>query len=106
MKRNTMFEPLPQYHFDRDAFVAACREILGDGGIDAMTDACVAQARTDRFLLAWHEDEYYVVHKDSGIVVNWYKHLGRTNTCSKPSMSIEGFKDFLAMLKEDLGIHD
>ena len=30
-----------------------------------------------------HEDDWYILHKPSGTLINWYKHCGRINTCNK-----------------------
>lgn len=42
----------------------------------------------------WHyEDDIYILEKDTGILVNWYKHLGRCNTCNK-ELSIREYEQF------------
>lgn len=33
---------------------------------------------------------------------NWYKHLGRTNTCNKEGFTLADLKELLLLLKEDL----
>ena len=42
----------------------------------------------------WHyEDDVYILEKDTGILVNWYKHLGRCNTCNK-ELSTKEYEQF------------
>lgn len=43
-----------------------------------------------------------IVHLDSGMMVNWYKHLGRTNTCSQSNRTIEDYYKFFKLFKEEL----
>lgn len=47
------------------------------------------------------DDEFYLMHKDSLTVINWYKHLGRTNTCNKV-LTKEEYLQFSDLLKEEL----
>lgn len=46
--------------------------------------------------------EFYIIHLDSGMMVNWYKHLGRTNTCSQSNRTIEDYYEFFKLFKEEL----
>ena len=46
-------------------------------------------------------DEYYILHKPSGTMINWYKHIGRTNTCNK-DLSLDELKLFLLLLRKEL----
>ena len=48
------------------------------------------------------EDEFYIIHFRSGIIINWYKHLGRTNTCNKEGVSTDDLIEFLVLLKDNL----
>lgn len=36
-------------------------------------------------------DEHYILDKETGIIVSWYKHLGRSNNCNK-NLSLEAFE--------------
>lgn len=47
-------------------------------------------------------DEYYIIHLESGMMVNWYKHLGRTNTCSQKDRTIDDYYEFFRLFKEEL----
>ena len=46
-------------------------------------------------------DEYYILHKPSGTMINWYKHIGRTNTCNK-DLSLDELRLFLLLLRKEL----
>ena len=47
------------------------------------------------------DDEYYILHKPSGTMINWYKHMGRTNTCNK-DLSLDELRLFLLLLRKEL----
>lgn len=53
-------------------------------------------------MTAISEDEYYIIHLESGMMVNWYKHLGRTNTCSQKDRTIDDYYEFFRLFKEEL----
>lgn len=38
---------------------------------------------TDSYKYWKYDDTYYILHKESGTLVTWYKHLGRCNQCNK-----------------------
>lgn len=95
-------ETLPQYHFDRDDFCKVFREVFTDDEIIDIDVMCGYPQNTDNFLLYRWEDEFYIIHRDSGTIINWYKHLGRTNTCNKEAFTLADLKELLLLLKEDL----
>ena len=76
-------ETLPQYHFNRDDFIEVFEEVFTDDEILDIYDRCGYPQTTDNFLLYRWEDEFYIIHRDSETIINWCKHLGRTNTCNK-----------------------
>jgi hypothetical protein len=43
------------------------------------------------------------IYRDSETIINWYKHLGRTNTCNKEGFTLADLKELLIRLKKDLG---
>lgn len=94
---------LPQYHFERSMFTRTFTDILGPDLCDEVQDLCIETKLTNNFLLTSDGDERYVIHLPSGTVINWYKHLGRTNTCSKPGFGLDDLREFLLSLKEELG---
>lgn len=38
---------------------------------------------TESFKCWYDDDDFYVLHLQSGTLINWYKHLGRCLTCNK-----------------------
>ena len=94
-------ETLPQYHFDRDDFCKVFREVFTDDEIIDIDVMCGYPQNTDNFLLYRWEDEFYIIHRDSGTIINWYKHLGRTNTCNKEAFTLADLKELLLLLKKD-----
>lgn len=95
-------ETLPQYHFDRDDFCKVFGEVFTDDEIIDIDVICGYPQNTENFLLYRWEDEFYIIHRDSGTIINWYKHLGRTNTCNKEGFTLADLKELLLLLKEDL----
>lgn len=47
------------------------------------------------------EEEYFILEKDTGIIVSWYKHLGRCNVCNK-DLTIENYEEFAKRILEEL----
>lgn len=97
-----VMENLPQYHFDRDDFCAVVREHFTWSEFAVIEVLCGCNTHFDDFSLFRVEDEFYILHRDSGILINWYKHAGRTNTCNNPDFSMEDFRVFLTKLREEL----
>lgn len=105
-KENTMsdiLKDLPQYHFDRDEFCKVFHEIFTSDQIYDIEAECQGcQDHFGDFSLFYDDDEFYILHRPSGIMINWYKHLGRTNTCNRPDFTLDDLRVFLETLKEEL----
>ena len=101
--KSKYLETLPQYHFERDDFCKAFKEIFTDDEIFEIIVMCQGHECLDEFHLFYDADEFYIIHLYSGTIINWYKHLGRTNTCNKERFTLEDLKEFLLLLREDLG---
>ena len=97
--KNPLFKELPQYHFDREDmckifdvdFIMWFWEHIGD--------------KNDEFLLTRSGDEFYIIHFQSGTIINWYKHMGRTNTCNK-DLTLDDLREFKKMLLESFGYEE
>ena len=95
-------KPLPQYHFDRDDFTKVMFEVFTyDEYIDLDVE-CGCNRHLDGFTLMRNEDEFYILHRNSGIMINWYKHAGRTNTCNRQDFTLDDLREFLLELRKDL----
>lgn len=100
--KSRFLQDLPLYHFDRDDFCKVFREVFTNDEIIDIDVMCGYPQNTENFLLYRWEDEFYIIHRDSGTIINWYKHLGRTNTCNKEGFTLADLKELLLLLKEDL----
>lgn len=99
---NNILKDLPQYHFDRDEFCKVFREFFTSDQIYDIEAMCQEGRIFDEFSLIYNDDEFYILHRPSGIMINWYKHLGRTNTCNRPDFTLDDLRVFLKALKEEL----
>jgi hypothetical protein len=98
----TKLHTLPQYHFDREAMCDVYYDIFTtDESIELMS-ACCANTHLDEFSLFHFDDEFYILHRNSGVMINWYKHMGRTNTCNKPGFTLDDLREFMDKLRKDL----
>lgn len=96
-------DKLPQYHFERKEFVDAFKEIFTTDEILGIEELCQHDSSLRDFHLFYTTlEEYYIIHIPSNVVINWYKHLGRTNTCNKEDFDLDDLKAFLKLLKNNL----
>lgn len=94
-------QDMPQYHLGREVLCNVVRETIG---YDVLMDAfCYGTFnQSDEFAWFTNDDEFYIVHLPSGMMINWYKHLGRTNTCSQVDRTLEDYYEFFKRFKMDL----
>lgn len=92
-----------QYHFVRDEMTNVFKEVfpLNSQAWDWDDVWCCDFRDTNSFHAFRDESEFYILHKPSGTMINWYKHMGRTNTCNK-DLSLEELKLFLLLLRKEL----
>lgn len=102
---DNILKPLDQYYFERDVFCDIFHRVFSDAQIFDIEVACQGNTHRDEFSLFHNSDEFYILHRDSGIMINYYKHLGRTNTCNKQGLTLDDLKYFLEKLKEELLIY-
>ena len=94
---------MPQYHFDRDVFVETFFKVFGsDNNVTEVITSCQAHDCFDTFQLYYADDEFYILHIPSGTIINWYKHLGRTNTCNKEKFTVDDLTEFLELLRGEM----
>lgn len=97
--KNPLFKDLPQYHFDRDDMC----EVFDADFMHWFWDNLGSS--NDEFLITRNGDEFYIIHFPSGTIVNWYKHMGRTNTCNK-NLTLDDLREFKRMLLESFGYEE
>lgn len=86
--------------FDRDYFSKAWTA-AGLWDLDADM-ACTCGVHTYNFSLFRYEDTFYILHRDSGTLITYYKHVGRSNECSREDFNDEDLAKFFKLLAEDL----
>lgn len=96
-------EDLHQYHFERCEISKIFEELFPcDSEVWDWDCVYMCDFRDTCSFHAFRDyDEFYILHKPSGTMINWYKHIGRTNTCNK-DLSLEELKLFLLLLKKEL----
>lgn len=82
------------YQIERDEFVRIFSEID-----EILID--IYEFENEKIKIWCWEDEYFILEKDSGIIVSWYKHLGRCNTCNK-KLTIENYEEYSKRILEEL----
>lgn len=96
-------QELQQYHFDRKQFADVFYDVFEDRLVDVEM-MCINHKQFDDFLLyySFNFEEFYIIHLPSGTIINWYKHLGRANTCNKEGFGLDDLKEMLQDLKLDI----
>lgn len=83
---------------DRDEFIRIFLDIY-----EILMD--IYDFENDKIKIWNWEDETFILEKDTGIVVNWYKHLGRCNVCNK-ELTIENYEEFAERILQELKNND
>lgn len=95
-------EELAQYYLDRDRF---CEIVLSMFNFDIDSEnlqlICIDGFTGNRFHLFYDCDDFYILDMKTGMMINWYKNLGRINTCNQ-SRTEEEIIEFFKLLKVDL----
>ena len=94
MINNNPFEDLPQYPIERIIFANMFNDIA-----EILYD--IYPYESSDFKAWYHEDEWYILHKPSGTLINWYKHCGRINTCNK-TLSVAQYQEFANKFLDDI----
>ena len=100
--KSKYLKTLPQYHFDRNDFVNTFKSVFTTDEIYELESACQEHRYLYDFHLYYADDEFYIIHLSSGTIINWYKHLGRTNTCNKEGFGLDDLRELLELLKENI----
>ena len=92
-----------QYHFTRDEMIKVFEEIFSLNSQAWDWDKVWnCDFRDTNSFHAFRDDgEFYILHKPSGTMINWYKHMGITNTCNK-DLSLDELRLFLLLLRKEL----
>lgn len=92
--------------FARNDFVDIFRDIFTYDQIFRIEDLCREGTHLDYFSLFSTDDEFYILHRDTGILVSYYKTLGRCNSCNRSDFYSGDLTEFLGELKKDLDFNE
>ena len=90
-------------NLERDVFCDAFHYVFTSAEIIDLEVKCQAHVRVGDFYLYYDNEEFYFINLESGMIVQYYKHLGRCNgiNCECTVRELIGF---LTKLRKDL--HD
>lgn len=92
-------ETMKQYPIERDKFCEIFAQVMGIGfdWFNLFYDYTY-----ENFHL-WHKDDtWYIVNMNTGLLICWYKNLGRVLECNKDNVTEDEIQKFFTDLKEDM----
>lgn len=92
-----------QYPFKREDFTDAFHEVFNIDNFETLLDlfdSYTCAVVDNDFLLKRVDDKFYIFHLKSMTGINWYKHLGRTNTCTRDDLTKDDLIKFLKFLHD------
>ena len=84
MNNLEVFKDMELYPIDRSEFEIIFFELFKMTDCEGLTNLETSNFKYWRF-----EDEFYFLHKPSGTLMYYYKHLGRSHVCNKILTSYE-----------------
>lgn len=100
-------KPLEEYPIEREEFVTAFCSVLDSENDSVITNTDIYDIITEGYegdtYKCWlYDDEVYILNKDTGDLVNWYKigHIGRCLTSTLGSNSSDYVKFFVGLADE------
>lgn len=90
-------------NLERDKFCDAFHYVFTSAEIVDLEVKCQAHTRVGDFYLYYDEDEFYFINLENGVIVEYYKHLGRCNAINT-EFTVSELIGFLTKLRKD--IHD
>lgn len=93
---------LHQYHFSRDAFRQIFNEVFTDDECNRVYVACQKNTHCVTFSLFYHDCNFYILHRDSGVLIYWRQCIGRANTCNREDFTLDDLRVFFQLLKKDM----
>ena len=99
-----MFDAMEQYHFEREDFCNAFDEVFTSDQYDKLFDLMTRhdRYRSYKFILTRHDDDFYILDTETGLLITWYKHLGRINMTNDKALTLDELKQEFIKLKQDL----
>ena len=97
-----MFDAMEQYHFEREDFCNTFNEVFTSEQYDKLFDILTSGYSSYEFILTRHDDDFYILDTETGLLITWYKHLGRINMTNDKTLTLEELHKELIKLREDL----
>lgn len=98
---------MKQYPISREDFCKIIHKVVPEDYMETFLDCMYEEEDTGSFIYYYGNDEtVYILHKDSGVVVSWYKpiHLGRCLECNA-DMSLKQWEDFFRDLFDEMTVN-
>lgn len=99
-----MFDTMKQYHFEREDFCNVFNEVFTNNQYDKIFDLMTRYEgyQSYKFILTRHDDDFYILDTETGLLITWYKHLGRCNMTNDKTLTPSELYQELIKLKADL----
>ena len=97
-----MFDAMEQYHFEREDFCNVFNEVFTSEQYDKLFYLLTSGYSSYEFILTRHDDDFYILDTETGLLITWYKHLGRINMTNDKTLTLEELHQELIKLREDL----
>ena len=88
-------------NLERDEFCDAFHFVFTNAEIVDLESKCQEHTRVGDFYLYYDEDEFYFINLESGVIVQYYKHLGRCNAIND-EFTVKDLIGFLTNLRKEL----
>ena len=93
---------MEQYHFEREDFCNVFNEVFTNEQYVKLFDLLTSGYSSYKFILTRYDDDFYVLDTETGLLITWYKHLGRINMTNDKTLTLDELKIELIKLKNDL----
>lgn len=97
-----MLDAMEQYHFEREDFCNVFNEVFTSEQYGKLFDLLTSGYSSYGFILTRYDDDFYILDTETGLLITWYKHLGRINMTNDKTLTLEELKLEFIKLKEDL----
>ena len=97
-----MFDTMEQYHFEREDFCNVFNEVFTSEQYNKLFDLLTSGYNSYEFILTRHDDDFYILDTENGLLITWYKHLGRINMTNDKALTLDELKQEFIKLKQDL----
>ena len=97
-----MFDSMEQYHFEREDFCNVFNEVFTNEQYGKLFDLLTSGYNSYEFILTRYDDDFYILDTETGLLITWYKHLGRVNMTNDKNLTLDELKTELIKLKIDL----